>query len=647
MLLTGVLPCSLVATTAWAAPAADAIFPNNTVAFVVIPDTQEFEQRWSRTQIGIFSEDPAIQPFINQMRDKAIERFAPMQEQLGVSLDEISAAAGGEVAAGVVYRQAKRAAVVVTIDTTGKDAQAQQLLAKVDGEMARRQAQKALDDRSGTAMTVYTIPAKKAGRKPTTLILFERDEILCLANNMPEAEALNGRIAMQSKSALNSAKAYQETMRRCQAEARGVKPQVRWFIDPFVYDLARRTIRTEKLLPDKKDTITMLREQGFDAIKGIGGHVSLAANELQDVIHRTAIYAPGKPGAKTAAEKYERSMRMAELPNRTDMPMQDWAPRMTATYTTANIDAQNAFDHVSHIFDAMAGYQDAFKTTLEGFEKDPFGPKIKVREEIVAHLGSRVTMMTDYKLPISTDCERYLFVVEVTNPSAMQGPIDRLMENDGAELRKVDGVAYWEIVPENEALAETQIDGGLITIDDTDAEPVAKNDRVLRRAAVCLQGNQLIVASDSEFLRQVLSGVDDQESLAESFDYRVTMVELNKVASQERCSWSFFRTDESVRPTYELIREGKMPEAQTFFGRGLNRLMTTAEEEEEGIVRKQRLDGSSLPSFELARRYFGPAGRSIRSDDDGWFISGVILSKAAQGAEVATINSPANRAKNL
>jgi hypothetical protein len=52
-------------------------------------------------------------------------------------------------------------------------------------------------------------------------------------------------------------------------------------------------------------------------------------------------------------------------------------------------------------------------------------------------------------------------------------------------------------------------------------------------------------------------------------------------------------------------------------------------ERTEGILRKQRVDGSKLPNFEAVRRYFGPAGRVMRSEKDGWFMSGAVLNKEA------------------
>ena len=49
-------------------------------------------------------------------------------------------------------------------------------------------------------------------------------------------------------------------------------------------------------------------------------------------------------------------------------------------------------------------------------------------------------------------------------------------------------------------------------------------------------------------------------------------------------------------------------------GKLLNNMLTTEVEREEGTIRKQRIDGSSLPNFEAVRRYFGPAGRVVRSE---------------------------------
>jgi hypothetical protein len=48
---------------------------------------------------------------------------------------------------------------------------------------------------------------------------------------------------------------------------------------------------------------------------------------------------------------------------------------------------------------------------------------------------------------------------------------------------------------------------------------------------------------------------------------------------------------------------------------------------EEGAVRQQEIDGSKLPEFELVKKYFGPGGAFVQSEDDGWSMVGCLLKK--------------------
>lgn len=620
-----------------AVPAADTVFPSQTVAFFSIPKPAEFEEKWEMTQIGQFAADPSMKPFVDQIRDKLISKFGNIKQRLGITLQDVTDAATGEIGVGMLHSEGSKASVAAVIDVSETAAQADALVAKAEQDLVKQGAVKSSETFAGTQLAIFTLPKNEDLRFSNRVVHFRRGKLLCAVDNIAFAKQIITAIDGQDAQTLSDLKGYQETMQRCQKSAKGLAPDLRWYISPFAWDAARRTLEARGVVVDRKDTATILREQGFDAVKAIGGYISMAVSPEQDFIHRTAVYAPPTPGTegKSAREKYRLGMRMAELPNRPDMPIEQWAPRMTATYTTINVDILNAFDHVDTLFDAMSGYDGAFRTTLDSFEVDPYGPKIKVREQLVKNLGKRLTMMTDYKLPITPTCERYLFVVEVTNPDLLRSPIDKLMENDGALNKQVNNIQYWEIVPEEEMVTSADLGDDLLSIDDTGfddeiAEKPERRERVLRRAAVCLHEKQLIIASDVEFLRQVLFGIDQHESLGESLDFQTTMLHLEDIADRNRCSWSFFRTDESVRPSYELIRQGLMPQSQTFFGRLLNRMLTTPEDEEMGIVRKQRIDGSRLPSFELARRYFGPAARAIRTDEDGWLISGVILSKNGQ-----------------
>ena len=80
-----------------------------------------------------------------------------------------------------------------------------------------------------------------------------------------------------------------------------------------------------------------------------------------------------------------------------------------------------------------------------------------------------------------------------------------------------------------------------------------------------------------------------------------------------------------------LVFEGAVTEDNRLSGTlPLGQLaLTTEVEKEEGMLRKQMLDGGELPNFEMVRRYFGPAGRVLHADKDGWLLTGAVMNKEA------------------
>lgn len=636
----------LAAATAQAAPDAAHVFPANSVGFFAAEDTPDLLDRWSRTLVGRLASDPTMRPFVEQVEGRLRQELGAMEDRIGLTPEDLRDAAAGEAAVAVVKPSGKgeRGRLAAVVDASGREAAAKDLLGKLDARLTERGAAKS----AAEGLTVYTLPADRAKQLPErTVAVFHDAGRVGAAEDTQIAAAMRQRVLGDAAGqTLADVEAFEQTQSRARRAAKGAATSIAWFVSPFEFEAASRPTPKPNDLPTKKETLAILAEQGFDAVTGIGGVVSVAATPERDFVHHTYFYAPPKPGAesKHAAEKYERGMRMLELPNNAaqltadNPPVETWAPRQLATYKTLHLDIENAFEHLGSLFDAFAGYEGAFKNILTGLEKDPYGPKINVATEVIPHLGKRAVVMTDYTLPITTECERYLVVVDVTDEEALRDPLDRWLESDGAERKELEGVPYWEMVPEEEAFAQDDYDplDPLAPIGQpATSQRGEREERVLRRAAVCVHKGRLVIGSDAEFLRQALFGVSSGESLSGSADIRALVAALSEVAPGDRCAWTVSRNDEAFRPTYELVRQGKMPESETFLGRLLNRLLTSDEEREVDAIRRQRIQGQKLPSFELARRYFGPSARSVRSESDGWLVSGVVLNKAPELGAVA------------
>jgi hypothetical protein len=346
------------------------------------------------------------------------------------------------------------------------------------------------------------------------------------------------------------------------------------------------------------------------------------------------VYAP--PEDANDPLRWTKSMRMLQTPNVPAIEPQSWVPRMIASYTTLNLRLVDAFENVGPLFDAIKEHEGAWKNSLKGWERDPYGPQVNVRKGFVENLGNRITVVTAYDTPISIESERAIFAVEATNEKELAAALAKWMGREPDVVRRELGdVIVWERVPRELAAIEdpaVEVPGGFTTLEpeeDDAAIDEEERERVLPSSAITVAMGHMLMASDIEYLQEILAGFGQQERLASSPDYAQVLATMSRLAGDEQCALHFGRLDEEMRPTFELVRQNKMPESKTMLGKFLNNLLTTEKQRKEGELREQRIDGSTLPSFEAVRRYFGPHGRVTRSERDGWVITGAVLNKEA------------------
>ena len=614
-----------------AVPASESLLPNTTKGMISVPDVERLEENWNKTQLGQMMMDPVMQPFVEDLKRQFKERWTKVTSTIGLTLEDLEGVPGGEVSAAIIQPSKDTAVMAILMDVTGKEVEANGLLAKVDRNMAAKKAKKEQQTVGGVKVTIYTLPLKDGQRVADKAVFFLHQDLFCGTDDPQTSIDILGRMKGDANDSLATLPAFDSIMKRVVSSAGEQIPEARWFVEPFSYVEAMRIINPQEKKRGK-DMLKILSDQGFEeAIRGIGGYVHFYVDGKYEIIHRTAVHAPAVPGA-IADEKYKLAARMMRFPNGGDLHPQAWVPRELSTYASFNVEIARSFEYSSTLVDAFIGEPGTFDEIIASLEKDPNGPMIKVREDLIAHLGERCTVLTDTALPVTPKSERLIVAVESTNPEAMAKTIEKTMKAD-PDTRKVTVAGYtvWEIVQDDMDLPDLEIDNGFDPTGGSAFDPTGGADapekgerRKLPNSAVCVAKGQLLVASHIDFLEKVLSEKESRQSLATSVDYALVMSELSKLFGEQRSFRFFSRSDEEVRPSYELIRAGKMPESESVLGRLLN---TMFGEGKEGEVRTQKIDGSKLPDFETVRRYFGPSGLEVISEEDGWFILGVTLSK--------------------
>lgn len=642
----------------------DTLLPNTTRGFVSISNVKTMVEHWNKTQLGQLAKDPVMKPFIDDLRMQIEERWSDIHEKLGVTIDDLRGVAGGELSIAAVQTADGRPALAIVVDVTGNLPNAKALLEKISKNLT---GLKALHERiqlEGVPVDAFRFPPDEFTRLPKEGVSKppkgkpkakpaeppDRYALYGLKGNLlvgsSQREVIQGilaRAAGKKAPSLAEVASYQAVMKRCGEDAGKAVPQIRWYVQPLGYLQIMHVLRAETQPVRKGTNVTeFFKEQGFDALQGLGGFVDFAAKPYE-VVHRTAVYAPGK---------YEQSMKLLSFPNspkagdpkpgEDQFKPQPWIPAEVASYATFQFDVLNAFDNLDPLVDALfgKGEKGVWQDLLGGLERDPNGPKIGLRKELILHLGSRVTVVTDYQLPITTTSERLLFAVE-TKPGeekAVADAVTKLYKNDREmRRREFEGHVIWESIPPEKSKSEVpeySVELPPLPGAKKAVRPGRGGKRehvVFPNLSVTAAHGQLLVASHYDYLAKVLgkeeARIKSGDLLSQSVEYQQVTKALEQFGVKAKCARGFAKTDEQYRATYELIRQNKMPESETMLGRILNAVIGSGK---KGVPRKQEIDGSKLPDFDFVRRYLGPGGFQATSEKgpfQGWFIKGFVLPK--------------------
>jgi len=290
--------------------------------------------------------------------------------------------------------------------------------------------------------------------------------------------------------------------------------------------------------------------------------------------------------------------------------------------------------------EAMIGIWDTFRFDLEHASN---GPKLKLRDELIALLGQRVTVLTDYTLPITPNSERLLVAIELKDADALSATIQRtITKSNPTAKHEVDGHTIWEILEEEPTLPEgipglpsltpggpplgVPSVGGPPPLGVPPVAPLAQGGRaadVFARPALAVASGHLFVASHVDFLKKVLKSKSRRETLVSSPAFAIVDQKIAQMRIEGQIARHFSLTEEEVRPVYELIQQGKMPQSRMLLGQLLNAAFPA----EDDTPREQRIRGDKLPDYAVVARALGPAGGVVACEPEGWFFKAFLLKK--------------------
>lgn len=625
ILVASLLPCSLLS----AAPPAATLLPASTKSYLSIPDYEQAKANFEETQLGKLLQDEAMEPFMEDLKQQIQAKLVAGGIQLGIELRDLQGVYGGEICvAAIKPRDEPSDAVALLVDVTGKLDPAQALIRKITAHQIEKGAQQTEVKIAGRTVKRFQFPLE-AGQMVADQALYIIHQDLLIASDDPTiiAYILNG-LAQAPADSLAQHPGFVAVKERVDSHAAEASYDFRWWVEPLGYAEVARSAAGGRRRRGK-DYLALMRNQGFDAIQGIGGTVRFSAgkaedNDRREMEHRSYVFAPADPKA-AEGERFRLGARVLDFPNVDTFDPPSWVPSNLATYLNFRWKMKEAFFHSESIVNDYAD-DEIFYELIDSLKVDPAGPRVDIVEEIINHLGEEVILLTDHELPIHPQSERRLIAVKLEDPARVKTAVDRVLRNDpNARPHKIGEHDAWEISEEEDEIPTLMIVGPGYPDPVAQNQP-AENQVNIPNAAVSVAGEWLYFANNMDLLETVLTPKDDAEDLLEnSDDFKRVATHLEQLGAGTDSFRQFARSDKAVRVTYELMRQNKMPEAESLLGRMLTELWTDGE---EGAARRdQEIDASKLPPFEAIENYLGPAGLYSRSEENGWLIVGGTLAK--------------------
>ncbi len=592
------------------------ILPATTKAMVAIDDVGKLTDQFNATGLGRLVHDPVLDPFLQEVKKKLQAKMLETGVELGVQLEDLRGVVTGPAGVAAIQpgNQSQQAAIVLMAYVAGQEEKARELIERGLNKLEQRDARRSSALVGHATLNMVEFPVQGVMQRACYVL---HDGWLIVTDHRGTMGDLLARLQKDDGKGLASVASYQACMKRCQVQP---GEGIRWFVDPFAYVQVTRAIATRHGACGKGDIAEVLANQGFDAVQALGGMIWVGEGPAE-ITHRTFVYAPGE----AAGQRFRMAARMLDFPNSENLqtPLA-WLPGNLAMQATFNVNIQGAFESVGSLVNALAK-DEVFEDVLESIENDPNGPQVDIRNELVANLGRRVSMMSDFTLPISPTSERALFAVELTRPAPVAQAVNRAMAADpSVKKTQVGEHVVWEIVndtPEAELVAlEVETDGfgfGEEGFGEAPEEP----GQAMPNFAVTVTDQHLLIATQASLIADVLNHRSAINELAAAEDFRRIGEHLEGLAPGAGSLQLFLRPDSALMPSYELLRANQMPESKS----PLAMLINMVQGGQEGVPRKQQLDGSTLPPFAEVAKYLGPAGMKLKTESNGWFLSGCVL----------------------
>ncbi len=585
----------VAAAAAQQRPKAVDLLPEKTVLYVQLDDVKQFIQDMSASGFGQMLQDERIAPFVTELYGEAKAAYQDIEEQVGVSFDELESLPQGEICFAIVTPRRDDPAFVLVIDVNAETGAAQKLidrgtsLAEGEGAVTEVQEQMGLQIHSvvesGDEQVHYVLHEGTfiAATNPTVL-----SEMLIRWKGEPDSE--DRSLAENRK--------FVTIMNKCRS-TEDLPMAMSFFVDPIamVRGFTRGDLGTRAML-------AALPVLGLDGLLAVGGASVFNEQGYESVFHLHVLLANPRAGI----------FEMIALKPGQYEP-EPWVPDDVVTYVTSSWDIRKFMVELEKIVDTFGG-EGFMQSQIDNNVNEELG--INLQTDLIENLEGRITYIQWIADPPRFNSQINGLGVRVNDVEKASNLIESLLarvdENrDDIVQSTYEGIDYWHSArafgpderDQEEALRRTS---------GADADEDLSANIALRPVQPCFGfvGDNFILTESKAFFERVIRTYNgDEPKLADDELFRRTTEEMVRLLDTGLPSVTMYqRPDLAFRMWFDLL---KTENTQSLLARGAD---------QNKYVRglKRVVDENPLPEFDEVKHYFAPSGAFIVNDETGFHL---------------------------
>lgn len=583
------------------------VLPQETVAFLSIPDVPQARENWKVSSLGKLSADPQMQPFVGHLKTQLKNQwFQAGGGNPQLTWDDFISLPSGEFCYAVTpyrgpveeNRKPGTSVSIMMLDVAGREAQTQAFLQKLDQDLTAAKATKKQGRFQNQPVTVYQLPPPKQQvnrmlrvARPEQLVYFIREDWLVFVSEPNTALELLINWKGQNRFAANTPfTRIQMRLGAAQTQMNFPPGDARWFLDPMGYLDVQRADFPRQRKRDSVDPLLIAKKEGFGAVLGIGGDYYLDPPKYDTYFHIEA-YAPQLPA--------EEGVQVLSFVNAANHPVPDWVRNDVAGFYSWNYELEAIYNGYANIFDEIVEEDGAWKELVEETAQDPAGPRIHLKKDLVDLLGKQAKIVPTTDLQAAQNQEMSVGI-PTDNAELLKKNIARSLEGDPTVTKhEIGDHIVWE-------MREQQQRG----------RP-GQNQNAGPPTFACVAFDHLFVSGSLNAVKEILA--QQGAPLTTAADYQQVIGEVRKLSKEDPALLGFSRMQQSTEPTWQLFRAGKLQDSQTLLGALIREVIEARE-------KPINLNGKLLPPFAQVKNHFGLFGIRLHHEQGfGWFLQGLTI----------------------